>query len=252
MKRRMTRRRQIPRKARIVGNLLLAAVLFCLFYLFTGCPDMTAEQGYQRALRRRLLGPGEVVGVRNVDVNGGYDRLLLGKTGEGVTLYCYRYENLGFLKGHTFSSWEGTLVYREKGETVTVLAAPGVYCVTDQAEVHVPIILFDECPGAARAELDVSLNSGAYEFRYSLKSRREAGGYFAFDLSPQGEEQAYGEEGFAIEQISRMYSDDGGYVGEYPAEVRLYDEKGELIYEGALFLRSAVSEAHSRREMGTS
>ncbi len=250
MRKRMTRRRRIPRKARIAKNLLLAAVLFCLFYIFAGCPDMTAEQGYQRALRRRLLGPGEVVGVRNVDVNGKYNRLVLGKTGAGYTLYCCNYENLGFLTGNSFSSWEGILAYREKGETVTVLAAPGV--PSQEEETHVPIILFDECPGAVRAELDVSLNCGAYEFRYNLKSKREAGGYFAFDLSAQGDEQGYEAEGLAIEQFSWIYSDDGIYAGEYPAAVRLYDEKDELIYEEALFLRSAVGEAHARRGMEAS
>lgn len=172
--------RRIPRRVRIVRNLLLAAVLLCLFYIFAGCPDMTAEQGYQRALRRRLLGPGEVVGILNVDVNGGYNRLLLGETEKGVTLYCYRHENLGFLKGHTFSSWEGTLVYREKGETVTAMAAPGVNCTTYQEEIHVPVILFDECPKAVRAELDVCLTGTYdfedYEFAYSRKRRGKPAG----------------------------------------------------------------------------
>lgn len=245
-------RRRIPRKVRIAGNFLLAAVLLCLFYIFAGCPDMTAEQGYQRALRRRLLGPGEVVGILNVDVNGGYNRLLLGETAEGVTLYCYRQENLGFLKGHTFSSWEGTLVCREKGETVTVMAAPGVYCSTHQEEIHVPVVLFDRCPRAVRAELNVCLtgtyDSENYEFTYSLDSKREAGGYFAFDLSARGNEEAYWTEGFAIEQLSSLYWDRGGHAGEYPAVVRLYDGNDALIYEEALFLRSAMSEAHAKRE----
>ena len=245
--------RRIPRKVRIIGNLLLAAVLFCLFYLFAGCPDMTAEQGYQRALRRRLLGPGEVVGILNVDVNGGYDRLLLGETEEGVTLYCYRYENLGFLKGNTFSSWEGTLVYREKGEAVTVMAAPGVYYGGYQEEIHVPVILFDQCPRAVRAELDVCLtgtyDSEDYKFAYSLEAAREAGGYFAFDLSAEEMGEAYGMEGFAIEQLSSMYWDGvGGSIGAYPAQVRLYDESGALIYEEGLFFRTAADEAHAKRE----
>lgn len=252
MKKLTARNRRIPRRVRIGRNLLLAVVLFSLFYIFAGCPDMTAEQGYQRALRRRLLGPGEVVGVLNVDVNGGYDRLLLGETEEGVTLYCYRHENLGFLKGRTFSSWEGTLVYREKGETVTAMAAPGVDCTTYQEEIHVPVILFDKCPKAVRAELDVCLtgtyNSQNYEFAYSLESKRKAGGYFAFDLAAQGNKQAYWTEGFAIEQLSRLYWDTGGRANEYPAVVRLYDRNDALIYKETLFLRSAMSEAHAKRE----
>ena len=109
----------------IARNLLLVLALFCLFYVFAGCPDMTAEQAYRREMQRRMLGPGEIIGTVTVDVNG-YDRLLLGKTAQGVTLYCYEQANLGLIKGNTFSSWEGTLAYREKGAVVTLMAAPGI------------------------------------------------------------------------------------------------------------------------------
>ena len=62
---------------RIVRNLLLSVVLIGLFYVFTGCPDMTVEQAYRRAAKRNLVGPGDVLAILNVDMNGGYDRLLL-------------------------------------------------------------------------------------------------------------------------------------------------------------------------------
>lgn len=236
---------------RIVRNLLLAAVLFCLFYILAGCPDMTAEQAYRREMQRHLLGPGEVIGTVNVDING-YDRLLLGETEEGVTLYCYEQANLGLIKGNTFSSWEGTLTYREKGEVVTLLAAPGADAWRD--EIHLPLILFDECPRAVRAELDVCIkdeyDSQEYEFRYSLSAERKFGGYFVFDLYAKngtGREGWNWTEGFFIEQVSRLYADGFTRSGQYPATVRLYDEKDTLIYEEELFLRSAAGEAHVAR-----
>lgn len=235
---------------RIVRNLLLAAVLFCLFYIFAGCPDMTAEQAYRREMQRRMLGPGEVIGTVNVDING-YDRLLLGETEEGVTLYCYEQANLGLIKGNTFSSWEGTLTYREKGETVTLLAAPGVNAWRD--EIHLPLVLFDECPKAVRAELDVCIedeyDSQKYTFRYSLSAERKFGGYFVFDLYAENEDETGGSwvEGCFIEWVSDLYADSFTRSGQYPATVRLYDEKDSLIYEEELFLRSAAGEAHAAR-----
>ena len=243
-------RRGIPRPVRIVRNILLAAVLLFLFYVFCGCPDMTAEQTYRRAEERNLVGPGEILGILNVNISGGYDRLLLAETDAGVVQFCYRYENLGFWKGHSFSSYEGDLIYREKEGVVTLMAATGEAYGSDRGEKTLPIILFDDCPKAVRAELDLRLtgeyNSSDYDFTYHLNAQRTAGGYFAFDLTSISETE---KENYAISQVSRLYEESGGAGEEIPAAVRLYSQFDELIYEGEATLRSAAGEAHARREL---
>lgn len=243
-------RRAVPRPARIAGNLLLAAVLLCLFYVFCGCPDLTAEQAYRRAEERNLIGPGEILGILNVDISGGYDRLLLAKTDAGVVQFCYRQENLGVWKGHTFSSYEGNLIYREKEGVVTLMAATGEKFWSDQEEKALPLILFDDCPKAVRAQLDLHLigeyNSSDYDFTYHLDAQRAAGGYFVFDLiSNSGTEK----ENYAISQVSRLYEESGGAGEEIPVTARLYGQLDELIYEGDVKLRSAAAEAHARRDL---
>ena len=250
MRKLLAGRRDIPRPVRIVRNILLAAVLLFLFYVFCGCPDMTAEQAYRRAEERNLVGPGEILGILNVNISGGYDRLLLAETDAGVVQFCYRNENLGFLKGHSFSSYEGNLIYREKEGVVTLMAATGEMYGSYRGEKTLPLILFDDCPKAVRAELDLRLtgkhNSSNYDFTYHLDAQRTAGGYFAFDLISISETE---EENFAISQVSRLYQESGGAGEEIPAAVRLYSQFDELIYEGEATLRSAAGEAHARREL---
>lgn len=179
-----------------------------------------------------------------------YDRLLAAETDEGVVLYCYRQANLGFFQGNTFSSMEGNLTYRKKGETVTVMAAPCHFLFSDKSEhIEFPVILFDACPKAARAELDLYLEYGDDGYSYQLEARREQGGFFTFWLVGDNGGRELGMEVFALNELCRLYTDGFGYGSGYPAAVRLYDTKDELIYEEELTLRSIAAQAHARREM---
>lgn len=238
--------RGIPRPVRIVCNLVLAVILFALFYIFRGSPDMTVEQAYRRAETRNLVGPGAILGVLDVDISGGYTQLLLAETDEGVIQYCYREENLGFIFGaHTVSSYEGDLIYRKKGDIVTLMAATGQMWF-QQETTNLPVILFDDCPKAVRAELDLrltgELNSVEYDYSYYLNSKRESGGYFVFDLKTTGGGE---REVWAITQVSELYRDTGGYGEAVPATVRLYDQNDHLIYEEELMFCSDADAAHA-------
>ena len=123
--RKQARVKRLSWPAKILINLALLAVLWAVYYLLRGCPDLTAEMAYERAARRHMIGPGEIVDILPVDDKClYYDRLLLAETEEGIILYCYREANLGFIKGNSFSTAEGDYCYREKGETITVLCAP--------------------------------------------------------------------------------------------------------------------------------
>lgn len=249
MRKPMARWRAIPRPVRITCNLVLAVILFALFYIFRGSPDMTAEQAYRRAEARNLVGPGEILGVLDVQVSGGYTQLLLAETDVGVIQYCFRQANLGFVFGaHTWSSYEGDLIYREKQGPVSLMAATGEDGFSD--EIELPVILFDDLPSAARAELELCLtgeyNSTEYEYFYQLNARRECGGYFVFHLTSEDDPR----EAWAISQVSRLYSASGGRGKVIPAVVRLYDQNDQLIYEEELEFRSDADAAHAKYEKG--
>lgn len=241
--------RAIPRPIHIVRNLVLAVILFALFYIFHGSPDMTVEQAYRRAEARNLVGPGEILGVLDVQISGGYTQLLLAETDEGVIQYCFRQENLGFVFGpHTVSSYEGDLIYREKQGPVSIMAATGQYSFSRE-ELSLPIILFDDCPKAVRAEVELRLtgeyNSSEYDYFYCLSSQRKSGGFFVFDLETTGGGE---REAWAISQVSELYSVHGGSGTAVPATVRLYDQNEEVIYDGEVLLQSDSDAAHARYE----
>ena len=230
---------------RIVRNLLLSVVLIGLFYVFTGCPDMTVEQAYRRAAKRNLVGPGDVLAILNVDMNGGYDRLLLADTGEGVLQYCYREANLGYIKGNSFSSYEGDLLYRKKQGEVSVMAATGMHYTNSGDPETLPLLLFDDVPKAVRAELELELtgrttyttgdfDSDTYRFSYFLNAQREYGGLFVFELATDGSDT----ENLAVSRLSDMYAHTAGSAGRVPVTVRLYDQKDLLIYEGVVHLET--------------
>ena len=240
---------------RIVRNILLAVVLFALFYFFIGSPSMSPEQAYRRAAARNLVGPGEILGVLNVDMNGGYNRLLLAKTDEGIIQYCYRYENLGFLRGNTVSSYEGDLIYREKQGEVSIMAATGLHYSYGPDSETLPLILFDSFPKAVRAEIELELtgrttyttgdfDSDTYDFFYHLDARREYGGLFVFELTTGGTDA----ENLAVSRVSDLYSQYGSRGSRIPVTVRLYDQRDVLVHEGVVHLEGDHEAANERLE----
>ena len=230
---------------RIARNLLLSVVLLGLFYLFTGCPDMMVEQAYRRAEKRNLVGPGDILAVLKVDINGGYNRLLLAETGKGVLQYCYRAENLGYIQGNTFSSYEGDLVYREKQGAVSIMAATGLHYEYGPDPKTLPLILFDEVPKAVRAEIEFQttgsvvgttgdFDAPTYDFSYRLEAEREYGGLFVFELTTDGTDA----ENLAVARVSDLYTHRVDRSSRIPVTVRLYDQKDTLIYEGTVHLEN--------------
>lgn len=243
-------RKAIPRPVRIVCNLVLAVILFALFYIFRGSPDMTVEQAYRRAEARNMVGPGEILGVLDGFEFGWYEQLLLAETEEGVIQYCFTEENLGFaFWSRSFSSYEGTLIYREKQGPVSIMAASGIFVLaSDDEDVNFswPIILFDDCPKAVRAEIELRLtgeyNFSEYDYSYQLNARREVGGYFEFELATTG---GGTKEAYAIAQVCELYGEYGGRGDSIPVTVRLYDQNDEVIYNGEVLLQSDSDAAHA-------
>lgn len=240
---------------RIVRNILLAAVLFTLFYFFIGSPSMSPEQAYRRDAARNLVGPGEILGILNVDMNGGYNRLLLAETEEGIIQYCYRHENLGFFRGNTFSSYEGDLIYREKQGDVSIMAATGLHYSYGPDPLTLPLILFDECPKAVRAEIELNLtgetsyttgdfDSDTYGFSYRLNAQREYGGLFVFELTTQGTDA----ENLAVSRVSDLYAQGISGGARVPVTVCLYDHREQLICEGVVHLEDDHDAALVRLE----
>ena len=252
----------IPRKARICIDLLAILALLGVGYVLLGCPALSPEQHFRRLEKAHLVGPAEIVESFEVP-NGSYDHVIVADDGDAVIVYCCNLRNY---------RWDqGTFIYREKEDGITVLPAPVQDFSFDARIIDLPILLFHDHPTAVRAELELTLGEslgleetvweqgGAvttvpFEKTYRLEADREIGGYFRFHLhaEPEGEYvirngieiwEPTGKETQALRVFSRMISETRMFLTEYvPATVRLYDRGGNLIAEEHLTIRSVAGE----------
>ena len=167
---------RIPRKVRVLVNLLAIAIVGLALYIFIGCPAFTAEQLYRRLEKSNMVGPAEILTICDIE-NASYEHLLVADDGEGVVLFGY---------SNTLGDHHN-LVYRKKTGDLTVLAAPDFrFFGAEEYVLDLPVFLFDEYPAAARAELEMTLsttlNDVYFEKNYFLESQREGEGYFRFNI----------------------------------------------------------------------
>lgn len=244
----------IPRKFRIVLNLLAMVLLGLVIYVLLGSPALTPEMRLRRAEKANLVGPSQILEI--VETEGGnYDYLIVADDGQGIILYSY----------NDYRTGSGDLVYRNKTGPITVLAAPDLFFGGPREyAVDLPVFLFHDYPRAVRAELELTLGEGLdmgdFEKSYLLEAHREIEGYFRFNLHAESEDwyvdesgidrgTPLGIEGDALGLFSWMMTDYPNYSNAYiPATVRLYDESNTLIIEQDLTIRSAGGELYAQRE----
>lgn len=228
---------RIPRKKRIAINFLVILILAFSVYVFCGCPAFTARQKFRRAEKANLVGPGEILGVYELE-NFGAAYLVVADNGDTVSFYTssnipYAAENF---------------VYRKKTGALTVLATPDYLTHTFlQGEVEIPVFLFDGYPEAARAELEftlsTTLNDVYFEKDYLLESAREEDGFFHFTLPVTTREA----ESYAVQAFTALCGyRTTGYYSSQPITVRLYDENGDLILEKEVTIRAQALAARDQ------
>lgn len=257
----------IPRKMRVFANLLAILLGVFILYILMECPAFTPEQNFRRMEKAELVGPAQILHIMDVEMLG-YDHLLLADDGDAVILYSFS-DNL----------WDqGRLIYREKKDPVTVLAAPNSGMILDYADViDLPVFVFHDHSNAVRAELELEFGEGldyaqvnwqqndvvietSYEKTWHLESTENHSSVFVFNLhaEPDGKlEEQYGielwrplgSEGVALEIFSDMTERSQAYYAYYiPATVRLYDWNDRLIAEEHLTIRSLGGERYAQGE----
>lgn len=225
----------IPRKSRIIVNILAIAATVLLIYISVGSPAFSVKNAFRRAEKANLVGPGEIL-AQLKPTSTAYEHLILAEDSDGIILYG-------------FDRWDPrntTLVYREKTGNITVTAAPGNTDFPNMRTAALPIFVFDNCTNAVQAELTLNLNTvwndEIFEKTYHLTADRENDGYFSFLLSTQ-RIPSLGAEGYALHILQTLCSnsmaDTRGY--SIPATVRLYDEWGNLLIEEKLSICSPAA-----------
>lgn len=233
---------RLPKPLRALVYLLAIAAVCLALYTFVGAPAFSTEQEFRRAEKANMVGPGRILcDVELETIFPGYQRMLVADTDEGIIFYCY---------DHVHSD-SPALYYREKTGDITVLAAPTpTNSRNETTQVALPVFVFDNCPEAVRAELDltisIQLSGKPFQTSYHLESAREGDGYFRFILDILSR-SPIGTEGHAIQRLI-LFSGYGGRTQtgtDILATVRLYDAADSLIGTYQVPVRSVMEEAHS-------
>lgn len=250
----------IPRKVRILLNILAIGFLLLTFYYCIGSPVLTLEQGFRRQEKAHLVGPGVIVDHLDWSSYPQFDDVLVAETDYGVSFYAV-YESDELFEQYTYEIFS----YREKWGDLTVLAPPSMWMNWhwNVWDCEMPIYLFDEYPEAARAELDLHV-VGRYQVDndthnvcdvdFSVSADRFREGIFRFFLTvPAGKTEELAAAQLITEistsQESWPRANSRGYQKAPYAEltVRLFDGQGVLITEEELVLRTVSGEAQYKQ-----
>lgn len=227
-------KRKPSKKIRIFLNLLLIALLLGLLEFLMPHFFLIPEVQFRRLERRNLVGPSTILGKESID-HSYCDEMYVAETEDGVILWLYGRK--------TVNSF---FLYREKYAENMILAPRGSYgFMVVEDTLHLPIVLFDETPRAARAEiaftLNVIYNGEEFEKSYRLEADRTAYGYFRFTLEAQAENEweDLGAEAAALLRFCGIStSEDKHATTAIPVEITFYDVTGKLIETDTVFVRS--------------
>lgn len=192
------------------------------------------EHQFRREERGNLVGPSTILGKEEIDL-GPFQRMIIAETEKTVILWLYG-EDIGRTQ----------FICRNKYDDNMLIAPPGTggYSLVT-TEIHLPIVLFDSTPRAARAEIEFTLkeiwDGQDFEKTYQLEAQRNPNGYFLFTLDAVGQWPSLGAEGAALNTLTNISSNRDTYVSRsIPVKIRFYDTAGTLIASDTVTI---VSEA---------
>ena len=231
------------KKLRLLQNLLILILLVGLMDFLTADFFLIPEHQFRREERGNLVGPSTILGNEEIDL-GPFHGMILAETRETVILWLYG-EDVGRTQ----------FICRNKYDDNMLIAPPGTggfSLVSD--EIHLPIVLFDNTPRAARAEIEFTLremwDGQDFEKTYHLETQRDPHGYFLFTLDAEGKWPGLGAEGAALNTLTNISSNRDTYISRsIPVEIRFYDVNGELIATDTVTIVSEATLYLEEREV---
>ncbi len=179
-----------------------------------------------------------------------YDPMVIAAEDDAVILFGVSTSD-GKLPTNTFFT---KLVYLKKQGEFSVYAAPPsgkiMWQWETQKSISLPVFVFDDMPDAVRAELDLVIPHFPLQdgdspqkdsLQYTLQSHREKEGYFSFIIH---EESKYSlkNTGSTLEAFASLSDYRNYYPDVVTATVKLYDEKGQLLCEEKVLIKSLQRE----------
>lgn len=245
---------RIPRPLKACVCTALVILLAAAYYIALGCPTLTFEQEFRRAEKAHLVGPSQIVD-RLDGTYRQFDKMIVGETESGVCFFGQFYST----SNDPSSGVMYQFGYVEKTGDITVAAAPNFTGFFWQhSGISLPVYVFTDEAGAARAEIDVDVTglrtysvdgkeiTRGYEAHFSAEAYRNEHGVFRFFLDSSDEDGGYALYIFSnLANGSKEMNQEAQLNTVIPVTVRLYDSGGALLIEKELTVRSLAGEARA-------
>lgn len=226
----LSRLPRLPRKWRLVRNVICILLAVYFIWLFLDCRSITLMGAFRRTEREQMVGPTEVV----YSTKNGKVTWLFSEAEDGYLAAGMRW-GLGWNTSH-FTFWD-------KGENVTLTPA------LDYGDLEVDraqMLLFHALNGVVRGEAEVTLGA-TVGFGYPDGSREEGNvtETYRIQFEPCGEqvltgwiEPHYPDNG-SLESRTEKWAIASVFDGNQTLsfEVWLYDGQGELVYHDTVEYR---------------
>lgn len=163
------------RICRICIYLLVSVISFIFLYFSSDLTYMSPEMAMRREEAAKLVGPSRIIAYADVNY-GTYDRMILGETDYGYTLFEYSEESGGKF---------GTLTYHEKASPLTCFST-SIYSdlITQGSPMPVYVIAQDSRAASARLTLNTRYASAdeSFEQTHTAESQLQQDTFFLFEV----------------------------------------------------------------------
>lgn len=163
------------RICRICIYLLVTVISFLIMYFTSDFTNMPLEVTMRREESAKLVGPSQIIAYDEVNY-GTHDRMILGETDYGYTLFEYSEESGGKF---------GALTYHEKASPLTCFSS-SIYSdlITQSSPMPVYVIAQDRRAASARLTLNTRYTSAveSFEQTHTAESQLRQDTFFLFEV----------------------------------------------------------------------
>ncbi len=161
----------MSRKQKAIWEMVIIAVSALIFFLLSDIPSLTPWCAFRHAERQNLIGPSDILGTNKVRMLL-YDRIMLGESEHGYTLFLYSTENS--------LDYSSKMTYIPKDGDITLAAVATPFPVENKKDHLVPFFVFTDHKNAASATLTLHLTRNPLEDTFTLEGSKCRGNYFVF------------------------------------------------------------------------
>lgn len=210
---------RLPRKWRVVRNLVCIVLLLLFIWCALGIPVLTAERAFRRAEQANLKEPSEIIYRMEEDNNVCF-------VGKGTDEYL-----IGRFSSSGFYGWNGSVQYWEKTGKATLVPFQSHGAGYSSQEM----LLFYEIDGVARGEVDLTVsdegtfNNVPYSFSeaYTIQFEPAGDGVLTGWLNAKTPDDDSWESYVERRALRKIFDE----YEKLPIEIRLYDSEGKLVLQ---------------------